>query len=275
MSFAPVIPFGGYAGWTYLKRTQPAQQAILAAGPQRLRDEAYFRDRIGGIDSAEALVSDRRLLRISLTAFGLEDDINNRFFIRKVLEEGTLSDGALALRLSDPRYRELSAAFGFGDFTIPNTRLSDFPDRILSAYADRRFEAAVGEQNGSMRLALNAEREIAALAGKSSGNDTKWFSVMGSRPLRQVFETALGLPSSLAALDIDQQLAVFKDKTERLFGSDDIAQFAEAQAMEKLIRIYVIRAEASGSGAGPAGSAALQLLQAGPGARTSLLSLLR
>jgi hypothetical protein len=275
MSFTPVVPFGGYAGWTYLKRTMPSQQAALAAAPERQRDEAYFRQRIGSVATAAELVADRRLLKVALGAFGLEDDIGNRFFIRKVLEEGTLTEGALALRLADPRYREMSEAFGFGNFATPNTRLSDFADRTLAAYATRQFEAAVGRQSETMRLALNAEREVAALAAKSSSGDTKWYAVMGSKPLRQVFETALGLPSSFAAIDLDQQLAVFKAKAEAMFGTGDIAGFAAPERMEKLIRTYVTRADLAGGGAGAPGSAALQLLRSGPGAAAGLLSLLR
>jgi hypothetical protein len=263
MSFAPVVPFGGFAGWTFLKRTMATQQTAFAAAPEQKRDTAYFRETIGSISTAEQLVGDRRLLKVALGAFGLDDDLNNRFFIRKVLEEGTLKDGALALRLADPRYREFSSAFGFGDFTTPNTRFSDFPDKILAAYAQRRFETAVGQQNDTMRLALNAEREVATLAKRTTSEDTKWFTVMGSRPLRQVFQTALGLPSSFASLDIDQQLSVLKDRTDRVFGSPTVSQFAEPGTMDRLVRTYLSRAEATGGPGVSQNSLALQLLQAG------------
>lgn len=263
MSFAPVIPFGGYAGWTFLKRTMASQQAALAASPEQTRDAAYFREKIGSISTAEQLVGDRRLLKVALGAFGLEADLNNRFFIRKVLEDGTLKDGALALRLADPRYRDFSAAFGFGNFSTPNTKLSDFADRTLAAYAQRGFEAAVGQQNDTMRLALNAEREVAALARRSSSEDTKWFNIMGSKPLRQVFQTALGLPASFASIDIDQQLTVLKDRSDRVFGSPDVSQFADPQAMDKLLRTFLTRSEAIAGPSSPQNSLALQLLQAG------------
>lgn len=275
MSFSPVVPLSGYAGWTYLKRTMTAQQTAFTASPQRQRDADYFREKIGTITTAEELVSDRRLLRVALGAYGLDSDINNRFFIRKVLEEGTLKEGALALRLADPHYRELSAAFGFGDFSIPNTQISDFADKTLAAYERRQFEAAVGEQSDTLRLALNAERELPLLAAKSSSEDTKWYSVMGSAPLRQVFQTVLGLPSSFAAIDIDQQLGVLKEKSDRMFGSEGISQFADADKMTKLIRTFVTRSDASTLPAAAGGAAALQLLQASSRSGSALLSLLR
>jgi hypothetical protein len=263
MTFAPVIPFGGYAGWTFLKRTMATQQAALASAPEQKRDTAYFRENIGGVSTAEQLVGDRRLLKVALGAFGLDDDLSNRFFICKVLEEGTLKDGALALRLADPRYREFSAAFGFGNFATPNTKLTDFADKTLAAYGQRRFEAAVGQQNDTMRLALNAEREVVSLARRASSEDTKWFTIMGSKPLRQVFQTVLGLPVSFASIDIDQQLTVLKDRTDRVFGTSTVSQFAEPAQLDRLLRTYLTRAEVAPSPGAAQGSLALQLLQAG------------
>ena len=90
MSYTPAIPLSGYAGWAFLKRTMPTQQASFNAAPQNKRDEDYFREKIGTINTAEQLVNDRRLLRVALGAFGLDKDINNKFFIQKVLQDGTL-----------------------------------------------------------------------------------------------------------------------------------------------------------------------------------------
>ena len=131
MSFQPVLPLSGAGGWAFLRRTEAAQSAVFSRQPVIQRDEAYFRERIGKIQTAEALVNDRRLLRITLEAFGLEQDLNAKAFIRKVLEDGTLKTTALANRLTDKRYLELSAEFGFGDFTTPRTVLSDFADRLM------------------------------------------------------------------------------------------------------------------------------------------------
>lgn len=263
MSFAPVIPFDGYAGWRFLKRTQATQEAALAATSTSRRDEDYFRQTIGTIRTAEALVSDRRLLGVALKAFGLEADIGSKAFIRKVLEEGTLTPGALANRLADKQYRAFSAAFGFGDYAIPRTQLSDFSDRILEQYRSRTFETAVGEQNGDMRLALAAERELPGLAAQRSSDEVKWFTILGSKPLRKVFETALGMPSGFAGLDLDRQLGMLRDKADRAFGSASAAQFSDPAMVDKLIQRFLVRAQAT-SGASLSGpSAALTLLRQG------------
>lgn len=271
MTFSPVVPFGGYAGWKFLARTREAQQEAFANSRQLQRDETYFREKIGAVRTAEELVSDRRLLTVALGAFGLSDDINNKYFIRKVLEDGTLDTKALANKLADKRYLEFSKAFGFGDFATPRTQLSDFADKILVAYETRRFEEAVGEQNAQMRLAMNAERELGKLAVRNTSVDAKWFGVMGSAPMREVFQTALGLPASFASIDLDQQLSVMKDRAERFLGSPDVAQFADPEKVEQLVRLYLLRAETQ-TGTGYSGqSTALVLLQSA-GARRGLLS---
>lgn len=279
MIFQPALPLGGYVGWRFLNRTMETQQAALARSPQVSRDVDHFRSRIGQIDSAEALVSDRRLLRVALGAFGLESDINNRFFIRKVLEDGTLDPKALGNRLADKRYLEFSRAFGFGDFDVPRSKLSDFGDRIAKAFVTRQFEVAVGGQDENLRLALTLRRELGDIAARDTSDRTRWFSVLGNPPLRKAFETAFGLPASFATLDIDRQLSVMQTRARSSFGNDTVAQFANPDRMEALTRRFLLRADAAAPGGGMApsapGSAALQLLQAMPQAGRIGLPFLR
>lgn len=277
MNFTPVIPFGGFVGWKFLQRTLQNQKTAFEAVPALKRDEDYFREKIGGITTAEALVSDRRLLGVALGAFGLDNDINNRFFIQKVLEGGASKERSLANRLANKQYLALATAFGFGDFATPSTQTSDFADKILSNYKTRQFEIAVGEQNGDMRLALNAERELGALAGRNISENAKWFTVMGNTALRQVFEKALGLPASFASLDIDKQLITLRDRAGRAFGNDDIAQFGEPAQIERLVRQFLVRSEVSAvNTSSTQGGVALQLLQSSRQASSAnILSLLR
>jgi hypothetical protein len=262
MTFAPALPLSGYGGWTFLKRTALAQQAVFNGQPQQKRDEDYFRANIGKINSAEDLVNDKRLLRVALGAYGLDADINNKAFIRKVLSDGTLREGTLANRLADKQYLKLSAAFGFGDFSVPRNKLSDFADKTLALYRQRGFEAAVGQQDGDLRLGLNLERELPALATKTGSDDLLWLTVMGNAPLRQVFQRALGLPDSFGSVDLDRQLATFKDRAERQFGSDSLRQFSDPKKLDDLLRRFFARSSVDTNATAVRGSSALTLLQA-------------
>lgn len=271
MSFTPIVPMAGYAGWAFLQRTMDSQKAAFEASPALQTEEEYFRKKIGTVGSAEELVSDRRLMKVALGAFGLEGDINNTFFMRKVLEEGSTEKTALANKLTDKSYLALSEAFGFGKATAPETGKAGFADTILAKYANQQFETAVGEQNSDMRLALNAQRELAELAGKDSSDKSKWYAVLGSEPLRQVFETAFGLPSSFGSLDLDQQVRSLQDKMDRLLGSESITSFKDPAQIDTLLKRYLTMSQITNS---TATSPALQLLQSN-GSASNILSLLR
>ncbi|WP_306456135.1 DUF1217 domain-containing protein [Octadecabacter ascidiaceicola] len=220
-----------------------------------------FRERIGGVRTAEDLVQDRELLEVALGAFGLDDDINNTFFIKKVLEEGSIETGALANRLSDSRYADFSKAFGFGDFDIPRTALSFFADEIVDRYEAEQFGQAVGEKDNDMRLALNLGRALDDVVDGNSSNNGRWYAMMGNAPLRGMFETALGFPSSFATLDIDKQLEQFQARAKATFGSDEMSDLASSKNQEKMIRLFMLRSEISASSATSGASIALSLLQ--------------
>ena len=273
MTFQPTIPLGGVAGWSFLKRTLTAQKAVHAASSLLDRETAHFREKIGTVRTAADLVADRTLLKVSLGAFGLQDDLPNRFFIQKVLEGGTLSTDSLANKLSDPRYAALAKAFGFGDFATPRTVLRTFPDEIVSAYRDKSFEVAVGAADGNLRLALSLDGELAGLVRRSGSEDARWYGVMGSPPLRQVFQTALGLPDSFAGLDLDQQMAVFRQKSEAVFGVSEVADLADPAMTDRLRTRFLVMAEAQGSATTMARSPALSLLS-GSGSAGGILAAL-
>ncbi|TCM87052.1 DUF1217 domain-containing protein [Rhodovulum steppense] len=264
MSFQPILPIGGYAGWRFLERTMERQQEAFNKSTTVQREIDYFAEKIGKVTNADEIVSDYRLLKVALGAFGLQDDIGSKFFIRKVLSEGTSADDALANKLADKSYFKLAEAFGFGGSGPPRTQEPGFAERIAKAYRERSFEVAVGQQNNDMRLALNIDRDLGGIAQDESSDRGKWFSVMGSGPLRQVFDTAFGLPTAFAALDLDRQLEVYRDKAKAMFGSSEAAQFTDPDKREKLIKMFLIRSEiASGGGNYSPGQTALTLLRGG------------
>lgn len=238
MTFQPVLPASGPLGWSFLKRTEAAQEAVFGRQPDIRRDETYFRERIASVRDAEALVSDRRLLRITLEAFGLEQDLNARAFIGKVLQDGTTRPEALANRLSDTRYRQMAAAFGF-DLKTPSTALSDFADGLITRWKERRFEAAVGRIDNDMRLAMNARRELADIAKGRDSERSKWFKVLGNLPLRTVVQRAFGLPAAFVQIDLDRQVAMVAERAGRMTGAPTVSQFTDPARVDMLVRRFL------------------------------------
>lgn len=260
MSFQPIIPASGLVGWRFLERTYETQTKVFDASAVMTRDTEYFAANISAVETAEDLVSDRRLLSVALGAFGLDDDLDSRFFIQKILEEGTIDPGSLANKMSDSRYQDLAEAFGF-DLGVPNSKLSTFPDEIIEKYRARQFEVAVGDQDETIRFALNAQRELAELAASDDSDSTRWYKIMGNEPLRKVMEGALGLPDSFSQIDLEQQLDVFMDKSERQLGLASLDDLADPDVLDKVIERYLLRSEAAAVQVSSAGSIALTLLQ--------------
>ena len=197
---------------------------------------------------------------MALGAFGLESEIDKRAFVRKVLEDGT-TDPALARQPADRQgLHKLSAAFGFGDTGGARTGEPGFAAKITAAYKTRAFEVAVGDSDNNMRLAMNFRREIADLAQGAEGGS--WYSILGSKPLRQVIEKAFGLPSAFGQIDIDQQRDVLRDKTSAMFGTDKLTAFQDPAAVEKVINRFLARAQIEdGANASSPAAAALTLLR--------------
>lgn len=265
--FQPVIPLSGLAGWAFLQKTLPTQTATFNTSGPISRDTDYFEATISKVSTADDLVSDRRLLRVALGAFGLQDDIDSRHLIKTVLQEGTQDDAALANRMSDPRYAELAEAFGFD--RTGGARISDptFASQITAQYRERQFEVAVGEQDESMRLALNAERELLSIATSGQTTRAQWYRILGTPPLREVFETALGLPEGFGQLDIDRQAAEFEAKTRQKFGIENFSDFAQDDLREEFVRGYLVRDQIGSFNVQSSASIALNLLQSGQAAR--------
>lgn len=259
--FQPTIPLSGLAGWAFLQRTRDSQQDMMIRAPAIERETSHFRSQIGGISSASDLVADRQLLSVALGAFGLSEDVPNRFFIQKVLESDPNDVQALAAKLADSRYGALANAFGFALPEGPRTAQPGFVENIISAYEDRTFEAAVGKVNPDLRLALGLQREITEISERVSGSDARWYSVLGTPPLRAVFEGAFGFPNSIGALDIDRQVADFKSAAKSALGTDDLGVIAESDTIEVLRRRFLLSAS---NEAQPVTSAALSLLRSSP-----------
>ncbi len=258
----PSAPIGGIAGWRFMQRTHESQLAAFKASPALDHELTYFKENISKINSVDDLLKDFTLLKVALGAFGMEDKVADKAFFKKVLSEGTETKGAFALKLTDTNYRDMAKAFGFGNAGGSKVAESDFAKKITDAYEVRQFEKAVGKSDGSMRLALNLEREIGKYANGPLPKTASWFQLMANPPLRTVFETALGLPKSIGTLDIDRQRQIFQDANARVFGSKSMDVFKDPANVDKLLRNFFAQ-EQINNGPGPLtkGMGALTLMQ--------------
>ena len=263
MAFTPVIGIGGYAGFRVLEQIAPRQREAFDRSPDIQRNIEYFRANISKAVTAEDLVADRKLLAVALGAFGLGEEIDKRAFVRRIIESSTTEERSLVNRINDPRYKELTKAFGYGDLSGGSNVLREsFREDIIARYKALEFERAVGEGDPDFRLALNFKREIVKIASGENADRVGWLQVLGQRPLRELLSTALQIPDEIAQLDIDQQVKIFEERAAKFFGDRSAAVFKDPDVVDQTLRRFFLNQQVK---AGPSpltpGFAALTLLQ--------------
>jgi hypothetical protein len=72
---------------------------------------AYYQANIGKVTSVDALLKDRKLLTVALSAFQLESQVDAKGILRRLLSEDPSAKTALAQQLRDPRYKQFAQAF--------------------------------------------------------------------------------------------------------------------------------------------------------------------
>ena len=114
-----------------------------------------------------------------------------------------------------------------------------------------------------MRVALSMERDLGKVIGNAKGNDSRWYGVMASNLLREVFETVFQLPDSFGTLDVDRQLKELKHRSESYFGTSALEDFTDPDRMEDLRRRYLMQSNLQSSATSSSASIVLSLLSRG------------
>ncbi|WP_119461180.1 DUF1217 domain-containing protein [Rhodospirillaceae bacterium SYSU D60014] len=168
------------------------------------REAAYFRENIGKVDSGDGLMKDYRLYSFAMKAFGLESEIYAKGLMKKVFDEGILSDKSTANRLDDPKYREIAEAFGFAESGNLNMLFEENVEAVVQRYLTQELELRQGEESEAVRLALYFDRQISKAEN--------WYEVLADPALAEVVRTGLGLPKEFSLANIDRQAAYFEDR---------------------------------------------------------------
>ena len=119
-----------------------ADQATVA------RETKYYKENIGKVTSAKEFLADHRLYKYAMEAYGLDDMIYAKAFMRKVLESDLNDEDSFVNRLSDERYRDFAKAFRF----IADEASASKPD----VQTDRQEDDMIGLYNQQIVSKANA-----------------------------------------------------------------------------------------------------------------------
>ncbi|WP_187429571.1 hypothetical protein ROLI_040390 [Roseobacter fucihabitans] len=198
------------------------------------------------LDTPEQVLDAEALLQASRDLYGIPSTLSSKQVVERVLTSDPEDPNSAVNVLTAEPYSALFNLFNFKEPVTTRTYPEGFVEQVTRNYLDRQFEIQVGERDPAMRVALSLERELTQLAEGGSSNDSKWFSIMASPPLRQAFEGALRLPSSFGSIDVDQQLSILKDRSETFFGTNEVDQFLEPDRLDNLRQTYLLSSSAQG-----------------------------
>lgn len=266
--FQPVVPLSGIGGWRFLQATYDRQLDNFTKSPQVRNDRDYMIEKFSNPISVDDFLSDRRLLRVTMTAFDLAGEEWKGGFIRKALEEVADPESTFLARLNNAKYTKLAETLQPVDGKIYLS--PDDVAKMAVRFETASFEQAIGDVDDNMRLALNYQSEIADTAREGSSERAILYRILGDVPMRTVVQTALNLPSDISKLTIERQAEILKDQLSSKLGISDVHDLASPGIVEKVInRFHAMESISGGSNAYTPASAALTVLGNGVGSQAS------
>ena len=182
-------------------------------------EAVYYSENIGHVKSIDQFLDNDRMLIFALQAFGLEAAFDDKKLLREMLEGGVAAPDSPANKHDNENWAQFVKAFDFAalgeNATTHNLALRPSVDKFMR----QKLEEDAGQQNEGVRLALYFERNI--------GKITNAYEILGDRALATVVRTALGLPESIAGMDIDKQAALIEARLdfEELADPEKLAKF--------------------------------------------------
>ncbi len=225
-------------GAASLWRLEIEDRMIAAEAPEE--DLEYLRSNFNLIDNNLDFVLDPKLMEITMDAFGIDGSRYGSTFFVNVLFSDPADDRSFVNVLGHEGFKEMADVIGSYATVGGNTGLESFKNTVTERYKAKMFQLAVGEQDQSMRLALNFRDEVEEIANGASVETAGWYQIMGDGPMRAVLDGALGLPSQFAQLDVEDQVLVYQSRSRSLFGGEDPSVFKDTANLTRLIDLYLV-----------------------------------
>lgn len=217
------LGLSGAAMYQIVTRDETAWLARFDKQPTVQKDVQRFLDAAPTIKSPDDLLKNRRALQFVLTAFQLEDSIDQKAIIKKVITEDPKDPKSLVNRLADPRYSQLAKALA--DWSSNPLSQKSVQDSIVKGYQQNAFEKDQGDQTPGMREALYFRRMV--------GQAKTIPQLMADKALVQVVRVGLGLPDKFGVLSYDQQKTILSKRI-------DMKNFSDPAYVDRFIQRYLV-----------------------------------
>lgn len=161
----------------------------------------YYLSTIGNIETIDAFLENTRVYTFAMKAFGLEDMIDDKDFMRTVLTEGIDDADSFANQLADKRYREFAKAFNFASYGASATDFMSAGQNIVDRYLDQSAEFSSSETDYYLSNISEIE-SIDEFIGDSRIFDfalkSFWLEDANPEFIRELLEKGAGIIDSVA-----------------------------------------------------------------------------
>lgn len=190
-----------------------------------VQESTYYAQNIGNVKSIDDFLhkDNERLLTYALNAFGLDAAIDDPKLIRQMLEGGAEDPKSPANTHENEQWASFALTFDFARLGEDATTFNLAQRPAVDKYLRQTLEEDAGSQNEGVRLALYFERK--------AGEITNAYQLLGDRALATVVRTLLGLPDSIAQLDIDKQAKLIESRI-------DIEDLQDPEKLSKLMQRF-------------------------------------
>lgn len=135
-----------YLSYDLIQRDMNKSLERVASQTTVEREAAYYKENIGKVKTVDEFMNNYRLYNYAMTAFGLDEMIYAKAFMKKVLESDLTDSSSFANRVEESRYREFAAAFNF----TPQTQVLQ---------TDAQLDKIIGLYSATMEQADDALKE--------------------------------------------------------------------------------------------------------------------
>jgi len=188
--------------------------------PQVSRESKYYLDNITKVKSIDDFLKDKRLFSFAMQAFGLNDMVEAKAYMRKVLKEGIDDPQSFANTLTDKRFKEFASEFNFARYGEATTVFERTRQGTVDRYVRLTLESQVGQTSEGAQLALYFKRKAPGI--------TSVYGLLADKSLISVVQTALGLDPSTSLMPIDKQAKLIASRL-------DIKDLGDPQKLEKFM----------------------------------------
>jgi Protein of unknown function (DUF1217) len=175
-----------YASYNSVVRNLQQSLTRVAQQPDVARSAAYYKENIGKVKTVDEFLKNDRLYQYAMKAYGLEDMIYAKAFMKKVLESDLLDANSFANKLTDKRFRDFAQAFSFTGPDTPAAQSSNQTDDMVGLYTaqvqsrveaideDTRYYNAVIGSVKSVDELLNDDRLRTYVFSAFDIDDSNW-----------------------------------------------------------------------------------------------------